>query len=351
MKKINRHNYEEFFLLYADQELSEQEKNAVDLFTEQNTDLKSELKSLLQTRLNIHEEFIFEDKKSLFKSEATIHDGNYEELFLDYLDNELSDQKRKEVEHFLQSNNQLQPHFSLLRSLKLENKPIIFIEKHLLYRQEEKPVIWLQWKKMAIAAAIVGIIIILWGIYPTTDKQKYIAVKNKKTLLNSENQFPEKSTESIPLKPEKNIFISAQSIYIHKASNKGKTIQLQSSTGNLANNKETIVQPEQELPVQNTVVKNYATDLKPNNYPAEKIEYKTLASTEDDQQAIITPTVYKELNTEEDADKNNLYIGSIEVNKNKLRGFLKKAKDIFNTSKNEDNKVSIANFEITKSLK
>ena len=76
-----------------------------------------------------------------------------------------------------------------------------------------------------------------------------------------------------------------------------------------------------------------------------------MACTEDDQNAIITPTVYKELNTEEDADKNNLYIGSIEVNKNKLRGFFKKAKDIFNTSKNEDNKVSIANFEITKSLK
>ena len=351
MKKINRHNYEEFFLLYADGELSEQEKNAVDLFTEQNTDLKSELKSLLQTRLNIHEKFIFEDKISLFKSEATIHDGNYEELFLDYLDNELSDQKRKEVELFLQTNNQLKPQFSLLQSLKLENKPIVYFEKHLLYKQEVKPIIGLQWKKLAIAAAIIGFIFILWNIFKSTDKQLFVNLKNKPALIKPEIKQPEINIESTPLKTEKNTFVSAHSIHFDNEANKGKTIQLQNSTVNLLNNKETIVQPEQQLPVQNTVVKNYATDLKPNNYPTEKIEYKTLACTEDDQNAIITPTVYKELNTEEDADKNNLYIGSIEVNKNKLRGFFKKAKDIFNTSKNEDNKVSIANFEITKSLK
>jgi hypothetical protein len=351
MKKINRNNYEEFFLLYADGELSEQEKTAVDLFTEQNTDLKPELKSILQTRLNIHEEFIFEDKKFLFKSEATIHDGNYEELFMNYLDNELSDLKRKEVEQFLQTNIQLKPQFSLLQSLKLEDKPIVFIEKHLLYRQEVKKIIWLQWKKLAIAAAIIGIIFIIWSIFQTTDKQLFIAFKNKPAFINSENNHPEKSIESIPLKAEKNTFVSAQPVHFDKAANKGKTMQLQGSTGNLPNNKETIVQPDQHFPVQNTVVKNYEPELKPNNYPTEKIEYKTLAGNEDDHQASVIPTVYKELNTEEETDKNNLYIGSIEVNKNKLRGFFKKAKDIFNTSKNEDSKVSIANFEIAKSLK
>jgi hypothetical protein len=351
MTKINRHNYEEFFLLYADGELSDQERTAVDFFTEQNTDLKSELKNLLQTRLNIHEEFIFEDKKFLFKTEATIHDGNYEELFLDYLDNELSDKNRNEVEQFLQTNNHHQPQFILLQSLKLEDKPIVFIEKHLLFRQDVKPVIWFLWKKMAIAAAFIGIIIILWSIYQTTDKHVFVTFKNKPSFINSKDQRPEKNTESALSKTEKNTIVSAQTIQLEKTANKRKTIQFQGSTSNLSVNKVIADQPEEQLSVQNTVVKNYTPELKPNNYKAEKLEYRTLAGTEDDQQAIITPTVYKELNTEEEPDKNNLYIGNIEVNKNKLRGFFKKAIDIFNTSKNEDSKVSIANFEITKSLK
>jgi len=351
MKKINRHNYEEFYLLYADGELSEQEMTAVDLFSEQNTDLKPELESLLHTRLNNFEKFIFADKKSLFKSEATIHDGNYEALFLDYLDNELSDKKRNEVELFLQTNNQLQSQFILLKSLKLEDKPIVFIEKHLLYRQEVKPVIWFQWKKMAIAAAFIGFIVILWSIFQTTDKRVIVAFKNKPVFINSGEYPPEKNKEITSLKIVNNAIVSAQSIHLEKISNKAKTIQVQGSTRNLPINRVNTVQSEEQLPLQNTVVKNYTPELKPNNYSSEKIQYKTLAGTDDEQQPGITPTVYKELNTEEEPDKNNLYIGSIEVNKNKLRGFFKKAKDIFSSSKNDENKVSIANFEIPKSLK
>ena len=42
---INRDNYEEFFLLYADNELSVQEKNAVEDFVRQHPDLEEELVS------------------------------------------------------------------------------------------------------------------------------------------------------------------------------------------------------------------------------------------------------------------------------------------------------------------
>ena len=39
---INRNNYEEYFLLYADNELSAAEKNMVEMFVKQNTDLEEE---------------------------------------------------------------------------------------------------------------------------------------------------------------------------------------------------------------------------------------------------------------------------------------------------------------------
>ena len=39
---INRHNYEEFFLMYVDNELSEAQRAAVEAFAKNNTDLEEE---------------------------------------------------------------------------------------------------------------------------------------------------------------------------------------------------------------------------------------------------------------------------------------------------------------------
>ena len=65
---INRHNYETFFLLYADNELSASERKAVELFVQENADLETELHSILETKLP--EEIIkFTGKGQLYKNE------------------------------------------------------------------------------------------------------------------------------------------------------------------------------------------------------------------------------------------------------------------------------------------
>jgi hypothetical protein len=79
----------------------------------------------------------------------------------------------------------------------------------------------------------------------------------------------------------------------------------------------------------------------------------------DDRQTVINPsprpaqnnlfknTVYKELNTDEvDNTGDNIYIGNIRVNKNKLGGLLKKARLIFGRAKEEESNIAIANFAI-----
>src|SRR5258706_14038852 len=101
MKTINRYNCEEFFLLYIDNELSVQEKEAVEKFVQQNPDLSVELDMLLQIKC-APEEIAFNNKENLIRTEGnSINETNYEEYFLLYIDNELSATKSQEVEIYI----------------------------------------------------------------------------------------------------------------------------------------------------------------------------------------------------------------------------------------------------------
>ena len=82
MSIINRNNYEEYFLLYTDDELNAAEKRAVEDFIEQHPDLKIELEMLQQSVLP-SEPVIFYDKEVLLKtSSSIINEANYEEYFV-----------------------------------------------------------------------------------------------------------------------------------------------------------------------------------------------------------------------------------------------------------------------------
>ena len=59
---INRDNYEEIFMLYADNELTAEERTAVEIFVEQNTDLASELNLLKQLQFKPDADLVFMDK-------------------------------------------------------------------------------------------------------------------------------------------------------------------------------------------------------------------------------------------------------------------------------------------------
>lgn len=65
---INRHNYEEFFLLYVDKELDADGRAAVEAFVNQNPDLNKELQLLQQATL-ADDNIEFERKEILYKKE------------------------------------------------------------------------------------------------------------------------------------------------------------------------------------------------------------------------------------------------------------------------------------------
>ena len=72
---INRNNYEEFFLLYTDDELNAAEKRAVEEFVEQHPDLKIELEMLQQSILPA-EPLVFHEKELLLKNSSLNYQRN-----------------------------------------------------------------------------------------------------------------------------------------------------------------------------------------------------------------------------------------------------------------------------------
>ena len=93
-----------------------------------------------------------------------------EEFFLLYIDNELNESNREAVEKFVLQHPQLQDEFSLLKQTVLPQEKIVFHNKKLLYRKEERRVVYLNWARIAVAAAMVGIAAVVWWIAPHNNK-------------------------------------------------------------------------------------------------------------------------------------------------------------------------------------
>jgi hypothetical protein len=164
---INRHNYESFFLLYVDHELTAAEQKAVEEFVQQNPDLEKELTLLQQSVFPPDDHASFAGKEQLFKGESIqqgIHAGNYESYFVLYADNELSVEEKRAVEAFVYHHPQYQGEMELLQAVRLApDTSMVFGDKQSLYRKEkDDKVIPFPWWRIAAAAMVLLLLGIWW---------------------------------------------------------------------------------------------------------------------------------------------------------------------------------------------
>ena len=138
--KIDRHNYEEHFLLYMDNELSSDDRRMVEAFVQQHPDLKEELDILLQYKLVPDTDIVFDSKQELMKvnGDTPVTSSNCEEWLVLYMDNELTAEQKNTVEQFLAVNPSVKEEFALLQRTKLQPEQIVFAHKQSLYKKEEK---------------------------------------------------------------------------------------------------------------------------------------------------------------------------------------------------------------------
>ena len=158
--KISRHNYEEFFLLYVDNELSSEDRRMVEDFVQLHPDLNEELELLSQFKFTPDDDIVFDNKEELLKvnlpagqagGETPVSLNNSEESFLSYIDNELTAGEKAAVEQLVKINPSAKKELDLLLQTKLQPETIVFANKESLYRKEEKirslPVRW--WRAAA----------------------------------------------------------------------------------------------------------------------------------------------------------------------------------------------------------
>lgn len=154
MDTIHLGNYEEFFILYMDNELSDEQVKMVDAFLTSHPDLRSELEILMSTKLP-REEFSF-DKKDLLAENMRLSSVD-EELLL-YIDGELESDRQKSVQLELAANADFQKEHLLLLQTKLDpSEVVVYPNKKELYRHTERVIPMKMWLRVAAAVVVIAI--------------------------------------------------------------------------------------------------------------------------------------------------------------------------------------------------
>ncbi len=261
--EINRNNYEEYFLLYADNELSATEKKVVEIFLQENVDLKEEFLMIKMAVNSPEKEIKLLDKSFLLKKElAFIDENNFEEIFVLYFDNELSLSQKTDVESFVSQNSKYKNDFELIGKAKLSaENSIIYPNKKELYRKEKsgKVIPLILWRTMA-AAAFIG-----FGLWITVSyfnkPEKTVPVASQ---INTIKQPVEKDKNIIPNKPmkeENEIASSTKTIQPEKTEKEEteikKPILKEKNTNDVA-----AIKPD--VKIKNPIVKEETKEAKPD---------------------------------------------------------------------------------------
>ncbi len=183
--EINRYNYEEYFLLYADNELSDAGKIEVLKFIRDNKDLEAEFKIIQDTICKPDDNVVLDYKAHLFKeTENTfITQKNYEEIFVLYHDGELSHGEKIKTELFMSTHPQLKQEFEIISHANFApDNTIIFPKKKNLYRREKSGrVVRIFWRSLA-AAIFIGFGLWLFTVYFQQQNNLPVAVENSRPV-------------------------------------------------------------------------------------------------------------------------------------------------------------------------
>lgn len=371
--KINRNNYEEYLLLYVDDELSATDKVQVDTFLLKNSDLAEELEMLLEAKLSDDQMPVFKHKESLYKTTATkINAENCEDWFLLYTDNELDTTEKEAIDQWVAKHPVYKQHLELLLATRVPKEEVVFQNKAALYHKE--PVKMVSFSPLRWAAAVLVLLTgawLLWNANTPSDQQVADSTPDKSQQILPSTDMAGNTSDVI--KSNENAAVAQETLPglspgITTAKNEviKKSITLPEQAVIVKENKidDAIVTNNQDEPYDiastnddmvisqndNIVASNNLSDAEMNDAInavvnsalAEKVQTVT-----DNDVAMITQASksghYNVLQTADES--NNFYIGALNLNKNKVKGLLRRAGKVFN---DKTRNIAAANGDIIK---
>jgi hypothetical protein len=342
--KINQHNYEHYFLMYIDNELSAEERAEVNDFIMQHPNYANKLEELQQLKIN-PDNIIYENKFSLYKL------SEQDEQCITYLGNEMTNEEKASFESEISTDIYLQSNVKQWQATFITPPTTIEIDpnfKNSLYKKSAqiKP-LWATttFKRWASVAAIL-ILVIGFSLFNTENKQEAPSFTNNngaKTELNKAavietnngtDRNPTKSAIALnkikkeapsPIVP---IRAQAQNDYANSNINSLNNKNIDAPNNDIAitllakedintkTNNETITLTKEILPLS---ISNVNEEAK-NNFEA------------------ITPTQVQYSNIDTDEEERSINIANIEIDGAKFREISRKITTLFKRTKPENDK-------------
>ena len=212
--KINKHNYEAYFVDYSEGNLSGDDLRDLLLFLEQNPHLKEELEAYETITLPVTKD-VFEFKNALKKPVYT------DEVLIAYLENDLSEAEKRDIEKDAAEQKDLHKEIVLYKkTVSVPDKTIIYEHKEKL----KKRAFILVWNKPVNYLAIAAAILLLVGLFVLYSKQANIDngvdLQKNRTDVNQQNKIPEtiasarqKETKEPVVLKEQKATIAQKTIY------------------------------------------------------------------------------------------------------------------------------------------
>ena len=183
--KINRNNYEAYFLDYHEKTLGPGQVAELMVFLEENPDLNEEFESF-ETFVAVPGNATLENKRTLkkkdYKTAGTITALNYEQFMVAAIEGDLGTLEKKQLDAFLKINPEARLEYDFFRKTRLIPEEVSFS-----YKKELKKtgMFTLYRREMGIALAIAASILIFLALYFQTNLRETqpVVIRNNPDLF------------------------------------------------------------------------------------------------------------------------------------------------------------------------
>ncbi len=342
--EINQLNYEHYFLMYIDNELSEEEMVAVNDFIMQHPNYANKLETLQQLKIS-PATLIYENKFSLYKL------SEQDEQCIAYLENEMTNEEKASFENKLSANITLQSTVKQWQATFITPPTTIEIDpnfKNSLYKKSAqiKP-LWatVTFKRWASVAAIL-VVVIGYNLFNAENKQEkpsFTNINGVKTELNK--------TAVIEINKGTDINATKKSIALNKIKketllpivNTNAQAQNENANSNLNSLSNTSFNaPNNDAAI--VIVPKASIDTKATNETtALPMEIRPTSISNVIEEAknnfeAITPTQVQYSNIDTDEEDRIINIANLEIDGAKFRELSRKITTLFKRNKPENDK-------------